>query len=359
MNEKQFRRAQRLKQKEITWLCTVRKAPAWITPKDQPPYRPYLVLVLEPEADKVRQHKILEERPPAETVLAILLKAMLRPVPGSGQRYRPALIVLDDRDLVQELTPQLADLVRCNYRAKLSPINAAVRSMEAYTTEREPRPGLLSAPGVTVPLVGELFAAAADYYSQSPWRRLADGSPIEATYDGRTRYLAVMGNAGEAFGLASYESPDDLSLVYSGLDPFLLAERISWFSLMFDEPRLMAFEDLDAMEKYDWLVMGELAYPVTMKSVPPGAISPFSAREIAWMAAALRVTPDFVLRQMNAGWGRPRPAEETYSLPDIHGGQKITLRYPVKMPKPAKTSRATRPRKQRRRKKRRPQGPPR
>ena len=27
----------------------------------------------------------------------------------------------------------------------------------------------------------------------------------------------------------------------------------------------------------------------------------------------------------------PRPAETTYSLPDIHGGQKIGLRYPVNL----------------------------
>ena len=338
-------KARRLRQSDVTWLCAVRRAHSWVMPKNRTSYRPYTVLVLEQETELIRKLYTQEERPTPNAVLEMLLKAMLSPLlgpllsplAGFGKRVRPARIVLDDADLVRALTPQLAEIdVLCDYSPALPLVDATVREIGDRMTKREPIPGLLSVPGATEPLVRELFAAAADYYRQAPWRWMDNSFPIEVRYppDGRVRYALVLGSGGEYFGLSLYESPDDLRAVFSSVEPERIAEQIPWFSLVLEEATAMTFDDLDAMEKYGWSVAGERAYPLAMKATPPGVWGVPSASEMAWLAAALRVIPDFVIRHLHADRGLPRPAETTYPLPNIHGGQKIALRYPVNLLEP-------------------------
>jgi len=335
MNPKSLQKAARLSQRDATWQCTVRRAPVWITPDDTPPYRPYVVMVLDAKADRIRRTEIQEDRPLPDFVLETLVKAMLRPVLGSGWRYRPERIVLDDASLVQELTPRLAKIgVRCEYRAKLSLIDGALREMATHMNQQEPPPGLLSVPGATIPLVAELFAAAAEFYRRAPWLWMDNFSPVEIRYpaDGSARYGIILGYGGEVFGLAVYPSLDDLRVQYSSTEPEQAGRRISAISLTFEEPMFISFEDLDALEKYQWPIAGTLAYPQAIKITPPEKIGPPSASEIACLAAALRTLPDFVEQQLQANPDPARPAEATYPLPNVHSGQKVTLRYPVELP---------------------------
>lgn len=337
MAENQLDEVRDLRQSDETWLCTARRAPTWIMPEDRPPYRPYVVLVLEQESEKIRRTDLQEERPTPDVVLEVLIKAMrpslLRTLVGFGRRRRPARILLDDAGLVRALAPQLAEIdVRCDYRAKLPLAEATLREMEAHMTKREPIPGLLSVPGATRPLVEELFAAAADYYRQAPWRWIDNADPIEVRYplDGRTRYAVVLGSGRETFGLSLYESKDDLRMLFTSPEPEQTAGRMPWFSLVFEEATAMSFDDLDAMERYGWPVAGERAYPLAIKATPASEFDIPSASEMLWLAATLRVLPDFVVSHLHADRSYPdRPAEVTFALPEVHGGQEIRLRYPV------------------------------
>jgi len=332
MTGKLLNKAHRLRQNDATWLCTARRARTWITPRDRPPYRPYAVLVLEQEKELIRRIELEDEQPTPDVVMEALLKAMLRPILGSGRRVRPARVSLDDADLVESLKPRLAEIdIRCDHRPSLPLADAALREMEVQMTKQEPIPGLLSVPGVTEPLVRELFAAAAQYYRQAPWRWIGNASPIEVRYppDGRARYAVVLGSGGESFGLSLYESVDDLRIVFSSVEPEQTTEQVSWFSLDFDEATVMPFDDLDAMEKHGWPVAGEKAYPLAIKAIPPGEWHVPSASEIAWLAAALRAIPHFVTEHLPAGRGQP--PEARYALPPVHGGQQIALRYPVSL----------------------------
>jgi hypothetical protein len=263
--------------------------------------------------------------------LASLLDAMRRPILGSGGRYRPARIVLDDSTLVDALAPALAQIeVHCGYQHTLSLVQDTLDSMAASMHKEELIPGLLSMPGITVPMVEELYTAAADFYRQSPWERLDNKSPIEVRYppDGQARYVLVLGSGSETFGLASYESLDDIYAIYFPSGPGDAAESMSWFSLIFEEQRAMSFYDLDAMEKYQWPVAAELAYPVAVKAIPGGSEFAIpNAAEVAWLAAALHAIPDFIAQHIYAGRGFPRPAEATFRLPGVHGGQQIALGY--------------------------------
>jgi hypothetical protein len=321
-----------LPQITATWHVTVRRAPAWITPKNKPPYRPFLTLILDANTDRIRGSKTEENRPTVEIVLNALANAMANPVPGGGKRGRPTRILLDDAGLVQELQPRLAEIgVRCEYHAASSLVTNALREMDATMNRRPPQPGLLSVKGVTLPLVAELFQAAADFHVEAPWRWLDNLAPLELHYpaEGPARYAVIMGSGGEEFGLALYQSLDDLRFQYQTQDPKQLFKKISSLSLTFGEPMLLSFEDLDAIEEHDWPVADPRAYPLVMKVVPPGKFVSPNAAEVALLAAVLRALPGFVTEALRADRGVPAAAEATYPLPNVHGKDQIRLCFPV------------------------------
>ncbi len=331
MLSKQLKKAQRLKQREATWFSTRRRAYTWIDPRDGQSYRPYAALVVEAERGGVRRVAMMDDLPTPEIVLLSLLNAMRRPIIGSGGRYRPTCIVFDDSALVEALSSSLTQIgIRCDYQSTPALIEDTLYSMSVHMHRQEPIPGLLSVPGVTVPMVQELFTAAADFCRQAPWDKLDNKSPIEVRYpaDGQARHILVLGSGGETFGLSSYESLDDIYTVYSTTRAQDAAGVVSWFSLIFEEARAMSFYDLDTIEKYQWPVAAEWAYPLAIKVVR-GTDMPLipTAAEIAWLAAAMRTVPDFITQHLSAGRQFPYPAEVTLDLPRVHGGQQIALRY--------------------------------
>ena len=332
MSRRQLGKAQRLAQSDTTWQCTARRAYTWIFPKNAPPYRPYVVMVVDQDRDRVRASQITGDRPSPDDVFDTLLKAMLRPVLGSGRRYKPVRVAVDDAELAQDLAPNLSELgIGCDYRYSLPLLNELLREMATRLAGEEPIPGLLSMPGVTRPLVEELFTAAADYHRQVPWRWMSNAEPIELCFASqeRTRYAIVLGSGEEVYGLVLYDSLDDLQLVFSSDEPEQLYEQIPWLSLLFVEPMALSFDDLDAIEKYDWPVADESAYPLAAKATGEGDFVLPSAAEIIWLAAALRAIPDFVVRGLQADRGPLLPSEATYALSDVYSNSTLILRYPT------------------------------
>ena len=324
-------------QGNAVWQCTVRRAPLWIVPKNSPPYRPFILLVLDQDSEMILQTEILENHPDPQLVLNHLFKAMQGSLFNLRARQRPACVSMDDAELAQACAPQLAALgIRCEQRASLPQINAALLEIEAQANRHPPFPGLLSIPGVSVPLAAELYAAAAEYYHQAPWRLIENTMPIEARYpaDGpalpgsSVRYALVLGSGGEFFGLSLYDSIADLEAVFSSTGPDQhLDSSIIWLSLILEKATTMSFADLDAIERYDWPVAGDRAYPLVLKASSDEDFSQRpTAADIAWMAAALRAIPSFLSQQLGDGQ-LPSRAQASFPLPLVHGNQYIALRF--------------------------------
>jgi len=306
-------------------------------PNNHPPYRPFVMLVIDQDTDLILQTETPKDRPAPEAVLEILFKTMQSTLLTLGRRKRPARILIDDAELGRAITPRLAELdIQCGQRASLPQIDAALLEMEANMTRRKPVPGLLSISGVTVPLVAELFAAVAEYYHQEPWQWLENWMPVEVRYpsDGQARFALVLGSGGEIFGLSLYESLADLDVVFGRNTSEQPHRRpLTWLSLVLEEATAMSFADLDAIKKYAWPVAEENAYPLVFKATSGtdnwGELP--AASELYWLAAALRAIPDFVSQHLRARDGLPKSAQATHDLPGIHAGQQIMLRFPAGM----------------------------
>jgi hypothetical protein len=324
-------KVRRLPQTDEVWEGTARRMRAWITPRDQAPYRPYVILIVS-RTGQVVGSDIVADMPTPEHVLNVIAQAMRRPTLGGGRKRRPTIIYLDDKAVVKTLAPQLQEVgVRCKYQYALREMKEALLSMEQFMTKQEPIPGLLKSPGVTPYLVNGLFEAAAFFYREAPWHWMDDSRPIEVHYppDGRPRYAVVMGHGGETYGLAVYNSPDELRGVYAGIPPDQLIGQMEWMSLLFVEAMEMPFDDLDDMEKYGWPVAGELAYPFPIRVSRSGKPVRPGKSELLWFEAALLAVPTFVRDFLQADGRFPHPAEDTLSVTMADGEDSIHLRYPV------------------------------
>ncbi len=330
MNREQLlKKVKRLKQRDDQWEVSFRRARAWVGKDNEQPYRPYLALVVS-QKGKIVRADITDNAFSADLRFETLLQAMRRPMLGSGRARRPRVIYFDNPDDVTALAPQLAELgVRCEYRHALPMLKDALYSMEKTMRKGVVIPGLLSAPGVTVPLVEHLYRLAADFYRAMPWRCLDDRHPFEIRYpaDSRPRYAVVMGSGGEVYGLAVYDKLDDLRLAFrEDISPERMINMTTWLTLFFEEASAMAFDDLDAMEKYGWQAATEYAYPVFGRTTPDGTIVQPLKADTFWMEGALAAILDYLPECKRHGF---TPVETTRSVKTIGGEVAVYLRAPA------------------------------
>jgi hypothetical protein len=329
----------RLRQRDEVWECTGRPARWWITPPGQPARRPTVLLTIAVAAARAVRVEFDDHPPPPPPppppgqVWAHLLQAMRRPAVGAGSARRPARIALDNPALVAALAPRLAALeIDCQYRQTLPTLEAAMQRLAARYDRRGPIPGLLSLPGMTVPLVAHLCELAAAYYQQAPWQALTDHEPMEIRYppDAPPRYAVVMGSGRTVFGLAIYDTLAQMRQILTAADPETVGRKIPQTALLFEEPITMAFDDLEAMEQYGLALAGPRAYPVFDRSASPTMISPPSAADLFWLEGALAGVLAYVRDHLRFQGAAIRPAALTLPVATLGGERQVGLRLPVR-----------------------------
>lgn len=325
----------RLKQTDEVWEGTTRLARFWVTPKNERPYRPHLMTFVS-DRGKVIRTDVLEIHPTVGQTWEGLLKAMRRPVFGGGRNRRPQMMVLDDEELVQALTPRLVELdIQCQYRRRLPHLETYLKKLEHRMNRGFPEtPNLLSIPDVTVPLLERIFIAAAEFYRTKPWEMLPYEMPIEIRYplEAEARYAVVIGAAGESFGLSVNDDREGLQLMFAGLSPEELVEKTSWLALTYELPLALAFDDLDAIARFDWPIPNGQAYPSITRVGSEQELLPPTLQDLIWLEAVLPVLSLFFQEYFELDEsGQVRPCEYVISTKTINGPAEISLRLPVEV----------------------------
>jgi len=322
-----------LKQTDEVWEGTTRLARMWITPKNASPYRPYHLMFVS-DTDRVVLTKLEDAPPTPNQVLDAFFKTMRRPALGAGRKRRPQVLALDDQEMVQVLTPRLAEIsVQCEYRRELPFATYALQELERHVNRKFPAPpSLLSISGVTIPLLGNIFSAAADFYRLSPWKKLRDEIPIEIRYppDAAPRYAVIMGAAGESFGISVNDSRSDLKRMFTSIAPLQLANEISWLTLTYEIPLFFSFDDLDAISRYNWPVVNERAYPSVARVGPDADFHLPTRQDMLWMEAALPALAEFCKNHLRLNHrGRVQATKCNLTVPTLNGSAQVALRIPV------------------------------
>jgi hypothetical protein len=305
------------------------------------------VLVVSRDRDKVVYQEVLKKQASLQQALDILAKAMTSPTRGAGSPRRPRAVHCEEAVLVEALAPALSNLdIHCQ-EWPTPELRRVMLALEQSLTGRDPIPGLLDNPDVTPEQVGGVFAAAAFFYRQAPWRWLSDSQPIAVRFpveQGPPRYAVVMGSGGMTYGLAMYTSWEDLQMVWRGTPPDQLLRHMDAQSVLFEEITSVPFRDLDALEQYEWEVAGKKAYPVPMIVKRGSRVTRPSAADLTWYEAVLWAIPSFVRDHLRPGRGGLQSADVTLTVELASGQASVHLTYPVgpapTTPKPRSRRRA-------------------
>ena len=334
MSKDPLKKIRRIKQTDEVWEGTARLARMWITPKNADPYRPYHLMFVS-DTDRVVLTRIKNAPPTADQVCEALFKAMRRPGLGAGRKRRPRVLALDDKELVQAITLRLAEIgVLCEYRGELPFATSALQELEQHVNRKFPAPpSLRSIQGVTIPLLESIFISAAAFYHLAPWEQLQDETPIEIRYpaDAVSRFVVVMGTAGESFGISVNDTLADLKRMFTAASPQQLINEISWFTLTYDVAPYFSFDDLDTIARYGWPVVNEHAYPSMARVGGPTAEFYLPTRkDLFWIEGVLPALTELFQNRLKLDRrGNVRPAECTLTVPTLNGPTQVYLRMPI------------------------------
>jgi hypothetical protein len=169
--------------------------------------------------------------------------------------------------------------------------DANLDEMERFVKQNLPAlPSLLSVSGVPIPIIGNIFSAALDFYRLRPWNIFQDETPlvIRCPKDDSVRYAVIMGAAGETYGISIYDSLADLQRMYQSPDPTNLIQDINWLTLVYDDASLIAPADREAIDLHHWPVDNEKAYPGIARVGSPGIdFYPPTQEDLFWLEGAL------------------------------------------------------------------------
>lgn len=297
-------KAKNLKQVDEIWEIAARPTRTWVESRGGDPYRPWLVMAVSRD-DKIIHHSMYPKKPTAFEVAEALFKAMLRPSLGAGKKRRPATIVTDDEKLLEELAPKLSEIqINSKNAPSLPYLNAAFKELTSMINDDDLIAPLLSISGVTIPLLAKVFKASAAYYRLAPWEMLLpDEFAIEIRYpaDGKARYAVVIGRAGESFGLSVNDTLDDLRQMISNSQMGKMRSgNYSVLSCTYEAPYYLAFDDLDAIEKYGWDIPNEKAYPSITRHSPKSDLQAPTKEDIFWLETVLPVLTNFFANHFDA-----------------------------------------------------------
>lgn len=316
-------RLKRLPQRDDeVWQGGLLRLPAWIE-EGPTPYRPWTALWVSARTGLVGLGDVVrpEERSVDLATSALVTFACDEQLAG----YRPARVEVRDAGLAEELGAWLAGTgIEVAYRERLPELDSVMAAMARDLFGGEPPPDALSAPGVTIERMSAFADAAREFYLAAPWRHLTDEDliRIDAPFvDTGLRYVTVMGAAGQAYGLAFFESLLAYQAVVEASDPVQVLERRSAWSLTFGPlPELPPIE-ADLWEDHALPVAGPEAYPHAACLGPRKRIRRPSARKLSFLEGLLRALARTTESQLEAGrWEQ--------SVITADGGMRFKLSSP-------------------------------
>lgn len=278
------------------WLADMRPLATWIEDEGTL-VRPRMAMIIDTTNEMLlMQDVVIDEKVDEDRLWRVLLAAMHSP--QEGEPRRPGTIGFRTAENVDRFGPRLAEVgVESMVCDELGPIDFMADELGRRMCGPDAPPALIDVPGMTHELLRAFFAAAATFRQHAVWR----GVPSDAVLridriqpEGPPWFGVVMGQSGMTYGLALYESLDDLARLMSGaITSNEEAARTSALSMTFGEAFDISPRDLEAQEQHGWPVVGKQGYPTITRVNQGGSMRPPLVWELELATACLAALPEF------------------------------------------------------------------
>ena len=258
---------------------------------------------------------------------------------------RPARIEVRDASLRDALAGPLATLDTTVALVEDVPaVREALHNLEAQSTG-ERLPGLLESPGMSVDRLRAFASAAAAFFVARPWDHLTN-EDLLIVEGGRAprdmRHVSVLGQGGQQFGLAFFDSRPAFERLLEGTGAGRAASRAH--GVTFGAIDELPFADVEAWQDHALPVSGPHAYPLPADMKRDGSMHRPDARGLTHAEALLRALAETIEDELDAGRWQKRvqtfegPVELTLSLPfllEAEAGRPTTRVPAMVMPRVA------------------------
>jgi tetratricopeptide (TPR) repeat protein len=285
------------------WQGGLVRLPSWVDEPDGP-FRPWAAVWVSRRTGLVHV-KLEAERDSHDWTL--LLDALIEFGLKRGLvECRPAVVEVAGEDLGRRVREALGDRdLEIAPAPGLPAVQEVLAAMSERAEGRRPAAGALDGKGITVDRMRAFAAAARRFWEAAPWRDLSDEDlvEVEAPAAGRgLAHVAVLGAAGQTFGLAFFHSVKDHEAVQEGR-ALRAIDRPRW-SVLFGPITDVPFGDADLWEDHRLPVAGEEAYPLAIR-VGGAEVRRPDARTLAYLEGVLAAFAATTEEEIDAGrWTR-------------------------------------------------------
>ena len=183
------------------------------------------------------------------------------------------------------------------------------------------QPGLLETPGMTVERVRAFADGAARFYEARPWQHLVNEDLLMVEASKLPKGMAcvsVLGNGGQQFGLAFFESRRAFDRMLDLADRRRVRRA---HGVTFGPAEDLPFSDIDLWEDHALPLAGPRAYPAAA-DIRIDSIRRPDTRALTYMEALLRALADTTEEELDSGrWQR--------QVPTFDGPLLLTLSLPI------------------------------
>lgn len=303
------------------WQLALDRAPLPVLDDDDQPFLPQVAICLNVERDLIEMS--------APTAAggdegAANARAALRR--GAHEwRMKPGRVLTEHPELAAALREELAaEGVAIEVRPELAEMRGVLAMLQASLADPEMVPDLLAGEGVTLNQVEAFAGAARQFFEHAPWRWLSDEDliQVESPELGEgLRYLCVMGNAGEQFGLLFFDSPELWEAAFDSSPEDRMGQHGYW-AVSIDEPTEALSSDVALWLRHELPRVGDGRVPVALYFDRDAPQRP-DARTLAFFEGVLSALASITEEEIDAGRFERAvithrgPAQFVLALPDL------------------------------------------
>jgi hypothetical protein len=271
------------------WLMCVFQPPMWINDRSTP-YRPFQLMIVDGGNGMILATETFSERPTQDQVVQAMAKTMHQPLVGDPRQ--PEFIVVD---------PDMQDLEWEHSGFEIVPGDERLRSVfTELIADMLKRMGpvdeaLATQAGVDNDSMSRLYQSAARFYKAAPWMMVGFDKLLKLVpaggRSGRTWGVTVIGQLGQTIGLSLME---DVDAAREFIQQEADLENLDVVTIQYGEIFEMPPMDLWYLERNNWEVAGQDAYPMIIKVLRGMQPACLTHEEMQMITLVMDAVPQFL-----------------------------------------------------------------